>query len=171
MKKLLSFFFMAFAAVSLNGCGGSDSGESPEPGPGPNPGPTVEVTKDAISGEWVLSAWSGGALPASTQIYLKVDGDNSFKLYQKNVNYAGVVLFQGTYTLDEANALISGRYSDGVDWGSSYSLFVTANTMKWTVSGKNESSTFTRETIPAEIIDTAVPSGDVVRSMDLFRLL
>ncbi len=160
---------MAFAAVSLNGCGGSDNGESPNPGP--NPGPTVEVTKNAISGEWVLSAWSGGTLPASTQIYLKVDGDNSFKLYQKNVNYAGVVLFQGTYTLDEANALISGKYSDGVDWGSSYSLSVTADTMKWTVSGKSESSTFTRQPIPAEIIDTAVPSGDVVRSMDLFRLL
>lgn len=166
MKKVLSFFLMAFVAVSLNGCSSSD-----EPISDPDPvDPTVEVTLDAITGEWILSGWSGGTLPSSSQIYLKVNGDNTFDLYQKNVNYAGVTLFEGTYTFNEANALISGKYDDGTDWSSSYTITATSNTMTWKVADGSESSTFTRQSIPAEIIDVAVPA-DEVRSAELFRLL
>ena len=42
--------------------------------------------------------------------------------------------------------------------------------MTWTVVGKNDTSTFTKKNIPADIIDIAVPA-DEVRSLGEFRLL
>ncbi|MEZ3443015.1 lipocalin family protein [uncultured Alistipes sp.] len=173
MKKFLCFLMSALVAVTLCNCGG---GDDPVPDPNPNPGPTppgpvVEITLQNIVGEWQLTAWSGGSIiDGAHTAYLKLNADKTFDLYQVRINNQGVVLYEGTFTLDEAQALISGRYSDNVAWGASYTIALSTNAMTWTVVGKNDTSTFTKKDIPADIIDIAVPA-DEVRSLGEFRLL
>lgn len=163
----------ALVAVTLCNCGGSDD-PVPDPNPNPNPvppGPSVEVTLENIVGEWQLTAWSGGSVIDNAHTaYLKLNADKTFALYQVRINNQGVVLYNGTFTLDEAKALISGRYSDNVAWGASYTIGLSTNAMTWTVVGKSDTSTFTKKSIPADIIDIAVPVEDV-RSLDEIRLL
>ncbi len=173
MKKFLCFLMSALVAVTLCNCGG---GDDPVPDPNPNPGPTppgpvVEITLQNIVGEWQLTAWSGGSIiDGAHTAYLKLNTDKTFDLYQVRINNQGVVPYEGTFTLDEAQALISGRYSDNVAWGASYTIALSTNAMTWTVVGKNDTSTFTKKNIPADIIDIAVPA-DEVRSLGELRLL
>lgn len=162
----------ALVAVTLCNCGGSDDpAPEPIPGPGPEPGPVTEVTLSSIAGEWQLTAWSGGSvIGEANTAYLKLNTDKTFVLYQVRINNQGIVLYKGTFTLDEAQALISGRYSDNVAWGASYQISLSGETMKWTVQGKNDTSTFKKTTIPSEVIDLAVPAEEV-RSLGDLRLL
>lgn len=164
----------ALVAVTLCNCGGSDD-PVPDPNPNPNPvppGPSVEVTLENIVGEWQLTAWSGGSVIDNAHTaYLKLNADKTFALYQVRINHQGVVLYNGTFTLDEANAEITGRYSDNVVWGGGiYQISLSNNTMYWTVKNSSDTSTFTKKSIPADIIDIAVPIEEV-RSLDEIRLL
>ena len=57
---------------------------------------------------------------------MQLNEDGSFLLYQRS-NSATYVEYSGTYTLDEANAVISGVYSDGSSWANSYNYSINAN--------------------------------------------
>lgn len=173
MKKLFQFFAMAMMAVTLCNCGGSD-----EPTPGPTPpapepeGKEVPVSVENVSKTWQLTAWSPATeFPAENQAaYLELRTNGTFKLYQKNINYTGVVFFIGDYTLDAEAKTITGTYSDGVKWASTYSITsMKDNSMQWTVG--SEVSTFEiASEVPAEIADIAIPVKDA-RSEVAFRLL
>lgn len=164
----------ALVAVTLCNCGGSDDpvvNPNPDKPTPPDPGTETEVTLANIAGEWQLTNWSGGSvIDESHTAYLKLNTDNTFDLYQVRINDQGVVLYDGTFTLDEAQALISGRYSDGVAWGASYRITLSGNTMLWTVDGTSDTSTFTKTSIPSDVIDLARPA-DEVRSLEELRLL
>lgn len=163
----------ALVAVTLCNCGGGSDDPVPDPTPNPPtpPGPSIEVTLENIVGEWQLTAWSGGSvIDDAHTAYLKLNADKTFALYQVRINNQGVVLYNGTFTLDEAQALISGRYSDNVAWGASYTIGLSSSSMTWTVVGKSDTSTFTKKSIPADIINIAVPAEEV-RSLDEVRLL
>lgn len=161
----------AFVAVTLCSCGGSDEDSVPTPPTPPGPDePSVSVS--TIAGEWQLTGWSEGTVIDDTHTaYLELNTDKTFSLYQVRINNAGTVLYTGTFNLDEAQALISGRYSDNVAWGATYQVTLSGNSMIWQVSGKSERSTFTKKSIPADVIASARPA-DEVRSLDeVIRLL
>ena len=112
MKIGLKFFAAALAVVLAVGCGSKEDSEEPEKPP--VNGPVFEA------GSWVLSQWNGSQeLPRS--IYLHLAADRSFELYQ-SLNTIGYSKYTGTYTVTvyEQKALLSGTYTDGTPWESSY---------------------------------------------------
>lgn len=172
MKKLFSIFAVALMALTLNSCGGGSEDPTPTPQP-PQPGEEVPVTLENISHPWVLTSWeANGAegLTDNTAIYLELLSNKSFKLYQKNVNITGVILFEGTYTLDAEAKTITGKYSDGENWSATYSITsLKTDEMKWSTA--SELSTYGILTeIPSEIVSAAQPA-DKVRSEKPVRFL
>ncbi len=171
MKKLFRFLAMAMMAVTLCNCGENEPNEPNGPQP-PQPGQEVEVTVANLSKCWELTEWSVSAeFPSDgTGIYLELKDDNTFNLYQKGVNFVGVVLFEGTYELDTNSKTITGTYRDGENWAADYTITkLTTENMIWQY--EKEISTFDMlEEIPAEIKEVAVPA-DEVRSTENFRFL
>lgn len=165
---------MAMMAVMLCNCGGGD--DNVEPGPEPLPpgphGQDVPVSVENVSKAWQLTAWSPATnFPTESQTaYVQLYTNGSFELFQKNINYVGVVLFTGTYELNAEAKTITGTYSDGVKWASTYSITsMKDNSMQWTTG--NEVSTFSiADAVPSDIRDTAVPVADV-RSEVIIRVL
>jgi hypothetical protein len=45
--------------------------------------------------------------------------DYTFTILQ-HTEISGYKQFTGTFTIDRANSIVSGRYSDGESWGDSY---------------------------------------------------
>lgn len=167
MKKFLQFFAVALMAVTLCNCGGGNEDPTPTPQP-PKPGQEVEVSVANVSHPWVLTSWSANGaegMTDNTAIYLELLNNNTFKLYQKNVNFAGVVLFEGNYTLDAAAKTITGKYSDGESWSATYSITkLTTDNMEWT-TGSEVSTYGVLTEIPSEITTAAVPASSVRSEM------
>lgn len=176
MKKIWNVVLMALVALSVCNCGGGD-----EPGGnnnGGNSGSELEVTKNNLAGEWKLTAWApegnkpDANFPDETHtVYVEFKANGTFKLYQQNVNNPGVVLFEGNFSVNESTKVVAGIYSDGENWGSNYVINkLTKGSMVWCVENGTETSTFSKEAIPAEVISTARPAGEV-RSQEIFRFL
>ncbi len=164
---------MAMMAVTLCNC---DNGEEPTPGPTPQPnfpkGEEVAVNVTNVSKIWELTAFSGSTeFPAEGQAaYLELSKEGTFELYQKNINCVGVVLYTGEYELDEGAKSITGTYSDGVKWASTYTITTMKdNFMGWTAGKETTSFTLVTE-IPAEIKEVATPAEDS-RAASAIRLL
>lgn len=164
---------MAMMAVTLCNCSSKDE---PTPGPTPPPpspnGDEVAVNVTNVSKAWELTAFSGSAeFPAEGQAaYLELSKEGTFELYQKNINCVGVVLYTGEYELNEDAKSITGTYSDGVKWASTYTINpMRDNFMGWTAGKETTSFTLVTE-IPAEIKEIATPAEDS-RAASAIRLL
>ena len=95
----------------------SEAPETPET-------PDTPVVNNGIYGTWHIKSYCGA--PSDIDIYMQLNEDGSFLLYQRS-NSATYVEYSGTYTLDEANAIISGVYSDGSSWANSYNYSINSN--------------------------------------------
>lgn len=104
MKNIFKIFSVAVAVLMAAACG-------PE-----NEGPKVS---DAIVAEWHLTDMSGADASAIPQVYIEFKLDKNFELYQK-IGEGRYRKYAGTYTLTDA--ILSGKYSDGAEWGSSYAV-------------------------------------------------
>ncbi len=106
--------------------GGNGDGTTPEPEPNPEEPevPDTPIENDGIVGGWHLISFCGGS--AEADIYMQLNSDKTFNLYQRT-NSPTFVQFSGTYSLDESNTIISGRYSDGVAWANSYKYSINSN--------------------------------------------
>ena len=98
MKKIFRLLLILSAAVSAASCGPK--------------GPEVST---AIVNEWHLISISGQT--SVPEVYMNFAQDLSFELYQK-IGEGRFRKYDGTYTVTET--LVSGVYSDGKEWGSSY---------------------------------------------------
>ena len=108
--------------ITIETSGGNGGGTTPEPEPEPEDPiepeiPDYPIINDGIIGGWHIRSYCGGA--ANADIYMQLNSDKTFLLYQRT-NSATFVKYEGTYSLDEANSVISGKYSDGVQWANSY---------------------------------------------------
>lgn len=134
MTKFFKFVVAFLFAVTLCSCS-KDSNNN--------------LTLDKLTGQWELTLWSADS-EFSGQVYLEFKADNSFTLYQ-NLDAQGYLTLTGTFALG-TNNVISGIYSDGKPWGSSYIITdFSQNQMKWETPSGNEASIYTRTTIPAQI--------------------
>lgn len=170
MKKIWNVVLMATVALFTCNCGGGE--ENGEPGPNPNE-EKLEVTKDNLVGEWKLTKLSNQTdFPDQTHtIYVEFLANGTFKLYQQNINYQGVVLFTGNFSLNETTKVIAGIYSDGENWGANYEISeLTTSSMIWKVEGGNETQNYIKESIPGTIIDSARPLEEVRSLEEIFRL-
>ncbi len=149
MKKLL-YIFIAIAAIA--GCNKPDNGDGGGNNNGENTGGGEIKEKtfaEKIAGEWHCSPSN-----IEADIYVSFTADGKFELYQQ-ITEGAHRLYRGTWTADEAKKEISGKYNDGENWGSSYSITLSEdlNSMTWVDSASIE-YVYSRKEIPAEVKET-----------------
>ncbi len=134
MKKLL-YIFMAIALIV--GCDKPGSGE--------------KTLAEKIAGEWHCSPSN-----IEADIHVNFLADGTFELYQQ-ITEGAHRLYRGTWTVDEAEMLISGKYNDGESWGSGYRIALSEdlNSMTLTDSASIE-YVYSRQEIPAEVKEKCV---------------
>lgn len=158
--KRLAYIFIALMMAA--GCGEKDVPVTPV-GPDTPVDPPVkeETLAEKVTGEWhcVIS-------DIDADIYLSLASDSTFELYQK-VGEGSHRLYRGTWTIDEANKTLNGKYNDGTSWGSSYEATVSEDKNSMTLAPKNvsqkEEQVYRKEAIPALVKDGCVV---IVKSED-----
>ena len=106
--------------------------------------------KGMLPGEWHCAATEFGV-----DIYVGFDENGAFDLYQ--------MLGEGRYRHYTGNwsikgDVLSGTYSDGTSWGSSYKMsFSGEDSMALTAqNGSEDAMAYSRESIPSEVKDGCI---------------
>ena len=101
MKKII---YLAAALLSIIGCKEKDPNNVDTP-------PTPEDTlAEKIEGQWhcIVS-------DIDADLWLKISADSSFELNQQ-IGEGAHRLYRGTWTIDEKQAELNGKYNDGTPW-------------------------------------------------------
>jgi hypothetical protein len=77
-----------------------------------------------IIGSWHMTSYCG--TPADVDIYMQLNKDMTFVLYQRSGDLA-YSTYSGKYTIDLNNSIISGQYSDGSPWANRYYYSINSN--------------------------------------------
>ena len=116
--------------------------------------------KARLAGEWHCT-------PAEidADIYVTFDAEGSFDLYQQ-IGEGRHRHYTGTWSSEEST--LSGTYSDGSAWGSTYRMeFPDENTMKLTaLNGSEEVMTYVREAVPAEVKEGCIEVKSSLRILN-----
>lgn len=111
------------------------------------------VKKEPTFEEKLCVEWHSTALPLQdADVYLKLNIDKTFELYQK-IGDGAHRLYRGTWNIEEN--ILTGVYNDGESWSAAYE--VTLNDKFMTLTSQNdaaEASIYVKEEIPAEIKET-----------------
>lgn len=110
--------------------------------------PTPPITGNAdtsdIAGDWHLTQWRGSE--PSFDVYLSITDNGVVSLFQRLTTHEWQTFFSA---VGYDNGVISGEYTDGVKWGSSYYVEVNGDSMTWTSTTDNSDiSVYTRCTLP-----------------------
>lgn len=120
--------------------------------------------KAKLTGEWHYVPEDFEA-----DIYAVFEADGGFELYQK-IGGGRHKHYSGTWSSEEST--LSGTYSDGSAWGSTYRMeFSDDNTMVLTaLNGSEDVRTYVREDVPADVKDscTEAKSTDIIECMPAF---
>lgn len=107
----------------------------------------VETLLSEIAGTWMLTSWRGES--PSFEVYMDIAASGDVTLWQK-IESREWSRYDSVAMLDEA--VISGTYSDGVAWGSSYGVDIAGDTMTWTDTvDSTDVSIYTRTELPADL--------------------
>ena len=132
MKKLL---YILTALLLMAGCGEKNHGPEKKE-------PTFE---DKLCAEW-----HSEMLPMdNADIYLQLNKDKTFELYQK-IGEGAHRLYRGTWNVEEN--ILTGVYNDGESWAAAYAAAMSDKFL--TLTSQNdaaEESVFVKEEIPAEV--------------------
>lgn len=137
--------------------------ETPTPPTPPTPPVTGDSDTSAIAGEWHLTEWRGAE--PSFDVYLSITEDGVVSLWQR-IESRGWELFQSVANYE--NGIISGVYTDGVAWSTSYSVTLADDSMTWVdTADSGDISVYTRSALP-EGIEAAT---ETTRSLATERFL
>lgn len=101
----------------------------------------------AMAGVWHLTEWAG-AIP-SFDVYLDIDASGRVALYQR-ISTLTWQMFESEATLSDD--VISGVYTDGIAWGTSYRYTLNSTTMTWVnISDAGDTSVYTRSELPENV--------------------
>jgi hypothetical protein len=140
MKKIFTLILVLSALMSVCSCGGNK-----------NEGPDVTA---AIVAEWHLVDVTGVDSSEIPQVYLDFKADKSFELYQK-IGEGRYRKYNGTYTV--SGNVLSGKYSDGEDWGCSYGVSFAESNLKLAAdNGSEEVCTYEKKSLSASDKSNAV---------------
>ena len=125
--------------------------EEPTPPTPPTPPISGDADTSDLVGSWHLTEWRGAE--PSFDVYLLISEDGVVTLWQRIESrewelFISVVGFE--------NSIISGQYSDGVAWSTSYSVELGDNTMTWIdTADSTDISVYTRSELPDTLPSTA----------------
>lgn len=135
MKRTAYMIIAILAAVVFSACQKTDTIDSP------------------VIGDWHLVNWMSES-QEDFDVYISFMNDGSFRMYQK-VESSAFVEYTGTFTVTASE--ISGTYSDGLPWSSSYSYSLSEDNSVLTMTSKTpnaEVSVYERSEIPSEVFDS-----------------
>ena len=140
MIRVKNMMIALAALVAITACGGNKD-EKP-----------LDIT-----GEWNLvnvqtkAATLGGQ---TVDVYISFSSGKSFTMYQM-LGAGRYHKYSGTYILD--GTTLSGKYSDGKQWGSSYEVELSSSDTQLTLtSASGEVDTYKKTSIPSDVTDTAI---------------
>lgn len=148
MKKIIyAMIVLATALASFSSC-------------------TKQTEAESINGIWELVS-SPGLDEASGKVYL-VFTSPDFELYQK-INSGSYHLYTGTFNL--TNGVLTGKYSDGVAFGSGYKYEISGNSLALTPVGNEAGISVYQKVsaIPQEVLDDTL--SRLTKSSDEKRFL
>ena len=140
---LLAALFVALASVGCN--------KEPET-------PAVDYAK-VIVGQWHCAPEG-----YDVDVYVSFEAEGTFNEYQR-LGDGGYRHYTGTWSVEKD--VLSGVYSDGVEWGSSYTIsFDGANMILTATNDSAEAMTYVQTTIPDDVKNSAIApfalrSGDI----------
>ena len=110
-------------------------------------GESQPLSVAALAGVWHLTQWYD--VEPSFEVYMDVDASGSITLYQRiESRYWSVYASSAEIT----NDVISGVYSDGVVWGTSYEVSIDDDLMTWVAQNDaTDISVYTRSELPADM--------------------
>lgn len=137
MRNIFKFLAVIFTFVAFASCQSEET-----------------ALKEEIVGDWHYSAVENGIY---MDVWLSLSPDGTFKLYQL-VGKGAYWSSTGTYTVDTAKSIISGRYSDMTMWAHDYEFDIIVNTLKMTaVDAPSHVVKYRRKAIPSDVIEKTLP--------------
>ena len=105
---------------------------------------------EKIIGEWQLKSIATKATLGgqTVEVYLSFETGGTFTLYQM-LGQGRYHSYKGTWAL--ADGILTGTYSTGKAWGSTYTVDITDSTLTLTSSIGGEVDTYAKTTIPENI--------------------
>lgn len=105
----------------------------------------ADTTFKKMCGTWQLDRWRGST--PNFEVYMDIQEDGTVTLWQK-IESREWDRYDSVATLN--NNTISGTYSDGVAWSTSYSVSIEGEAMTWTSTlDSSDISIYTRTALPA----------------------
>ncbi len=114
-----------------------------------------EESRPDISGEWHLV--STGELPMDGIDIYAVFGNGSFSLYQKTGDMLQYYQYTGHYSV--SGDILSGTYTDGTPFGSTYRITMMENDSVLVLTAQNgsgESSRYGKTPVPGSVKNSVV---------------
>jgi hypothetical protein len=130
MNRLKVLFAVLLSASAMVSCEKPNEGMEPAE-------EILEVTANNIMGKWHLVEVNGVEQLDGTCVYLDINRDYTFTLYQNTDGFSDVMrALTGKYNFDEVpmvGTLIRGKYDySGEEWSSRYIIsYLTRTTMIW----------------------------------------
>ncbi len=107
---------------------------------------TLEPTLD-LSGSWKLTEWRG--VKPSFEVYMQIDQNNNVTMWQR-ITSREWERYQSEATI--VSGVISGIYSDGIEWRASYNVTIDGDSMTWTdTTDATDISVYSRVELPEEL--------------------
>lgn len=111
------------------------------------------LSTDSLKGTWNLEQIDG--IPAGELSVWMEFSDKTFDIYQRLGNKVSYEHYSGTWSL--VKGVLSGSYSDGKPWASSYNATITDGVqLKLEAVGNGEVSTYRKSNIPSEVRETII---------------
>ncbi|MBO8479076.1 MAG: hypothetical protein IAB80_09360 [Bacteroidetes bacterium] len=141
--RIAALFILCASLAGACGCtrNGGPEGQDGEAGP--------------VTGQWHLESW-GMLTQEQADVYVSFGEDGTFDLYQR-VYTPYYEHYDGSYT--QQDGCISGTYSDGTAWNAAYTVTVSDDKTRLTLTNtanSDDAAVYRAETIPEEIISGAL---------------
>lgn len=138
--------------------------DEPTPPTPPTPPISGDADTSALAGTWHLNEWRGAA--PSFDVYLSISADGVVTLWQRIESREWELFYS---TVGYENGIISGEYTDGVAWSTSYSVLLEGDKMTWTATADStDISVYTRSNLPEGLPTTAT---EATRTLSVERFL
>ena len=125
MQRVKKYLLLLTCVAALFGC------DIPTPDPTPADKPVQ------LESCWHLVKYYGVAVDAD--IFIDFGEDGKFVIYQRTEELTYTV-FNGTYTADKENGVVSGVYDDGTPWLCDYNYVVDTENKLLTMTNVDNSS-------------------------------